>query len=250
MKKVIIVLLLFGFTISSTIVSHAEQKYSISEELSSEEREILKELLEEHPKYFEGQEGVIVSVSKEILYEKDLASEESMIPYATITDSYMTLYTTVMKMNDSKYDKFNLGGYFKWNKRPILTHRDGIGLAWSDNFTLESSSMQLYYSSSAFTGYNNSKSILNTVTPEAGVGYTFPIAYNVMPNTPTYLSYGTIRARVYKLNSSGSANVVTRYVHKKSGVNPSFSFSSSGPSISLGMGIIFDDKVAYGSFNY
>jgi len=213
---------------------------SLSVSLTDNEISLLEELSMLDPTHNDI-DGEIVSVSKLIVkqeYMESLShySTDDMIPLGPIGTNYMTMYVTVTRLIEAGYDKFQLYSYFRWDKTPFFQLTDGIALSWSDDFTLINSSMTLYYEGLAHTGYNNLKAYLSGVSPEKGVGYAFPKLYSIPGPGITYstsLQFGAIRAQIRKLNSSGTANVIAKYVHSKLSLSgPSFSYGN-GPSIGV-----------------
>lgn len=220
--------------------------------LTEEEINIVNELSEIDPN-FDPYEGEIISVSKTVLVETpETYNENGASTYGVIGDNYMDLYVTVSRINSSGFDKFKIYSYFKWKKQPYFKGTDALAIAWSDDFTLLSSSMNLYYTTehSDFTkGLNKSISNPSAVSPEAGIGYSFDL-FNAFPTA--FLQSGNLSAYVHKHDSTGTANVVTKYVHTKLNVGiSSFSFSKgSRPSISISVMGASDDRTAYNSFYY
>ena len=100
------------------------------------------------------------------------------------------------------------------------------------------------------SGRDNTNAYLSGVTPEVGVGYTFPFLNNKV-GYRGYLRLGTIRVNVRKHDSTASANVVAKYVHLTLGLSgPSFSFDSSGTSIGVFISSTYDSREVYTSWNY
>ena len=210
-----------------------------SSKLSSIELEYLEELGVLDPTH-NNIDGEIISVSKTKVSEKDIYGYEPRGPIGT---NYKTMYVTVTRINAPGYDQFQLDSYFKWDRTPFFGGTDGIALAWSDNFTMTYSAMTLYYKGEHFTGYNSGLAYLSGTAPEVGVGYAFPIRYNTASNTSVNLDNGTIRARVRKHDSTGTANMVAKYVHTKIGLTgPSFSYDKSGPTIGVSLGLTYDHR--------
>lgn len=238
---------------------HAEEKVeaTVSSLLTQNEISLLDELSALDPSHNDI-EGEIVSVSKIRVKQEDMETSfhsinNKVTPLGSIGTNYLTMYVTVTRLNETGYDKFQLYSYFRWDTPPFFELTDGMALSWSDNFTLINSSMTLYYKGMGFTGFNNTKAYLSGVAPEKGVGYAFPKSYSVVGSAaalPTSLQYGAIRAQIKKHNSTGTANVVSKYVHSTLTLSgPSFSYST-GPSIGVSIAGTFDHREVYTHWTY
>lgn len=235
-----------------------EEEATLNHDLTISELQFLEELSELDPTHNDVS-GEIVSVSKMrisdsaapiVIDESNPITPPSITPYGGIGTNYMTMYVTVTRLDDPGYDRFQLYSFFRWDLMPAMKMTDGIALAWSDNFTLLNSSMTLHYFGQSFNGYNNGKAYLSGTAPEAGVGYSFPMAHTVN-KYGNFVNFGAIRATVRKHNSTGSANVVAKYVHALIGFSgPSFSYSASGPSIGVSISSTYDYREVYSSWNY
>lgn len=257
--KLFLLGVLVSLTVASTSVVKAEEIQAVySETLSEAEIDLLNELTILDPTH-DDIDGEIVSVSKIKVSEADLTASEiedypAVQPFGAIQNNYMTMYVTVTRTtNDPGFDRFHLYSYFQWDKQPFFAKNDGIALAWSDNFTLVNSQVNFYYEAIGSydkSGWDNTNAYLSGVKPEVGVGYTFPFLNNKV-GYRGYLHHGTIRANVRKHDSTGSANVVAKYVHSTLGLSgPSFSFDSSGPSIGVSISSTYDSREVYTSWNY
>lgn len=256
-RKFKIALLMFlSMLLSVTPLSAADAELVFDIDMPEHEKEIARELQASDHEFFLKVDEVIVSATKEVFLESDYVSseegniltDETISPLGAIGSNYMTAYTVVVKINGTG-KSYRLSGYFTWDTKPFFLGNDGIALAWSDDFTLSSSKMSLYYTGTIYNGYYNSQASLSGVAPEKGVGYKFPLTYG--NNYPSSLKSGRIDAEIYKTSGTGSANVTLKYVHTKIGIgSPSFGFSGSGPSISISIISTYDTKEAYSSWNY
>lgn len=198
-------------------------------------------------------DGVLISVARTLTtISDDTAADisKSISTKSTIPASKLEIFVCVYQISEKPgKDNFKFHAYAEWNSQPILHLTDKLAMAWSDDFTLYYDSCKLYndiWPSGAF-GYCTRSS----VTPEAGVSYDCPMRIGAGGYTPAFDSYAfLLSAKVYKDNSSGSANVVSQYAHKTFGLGIGVSFSPA-PSISFSGAAIYDLSIPdYAAFSY
>ncbi len=187
--------------------------------------------------------GTIVSVSTTYF---DL--ESGMETMAVMPKSDFELTVVATRINEKSGDNYKFVACGKWIVNPFYEFTDGIGISWSDEFTLYEDYGYTYSkNSSGIPFYNFDAVVRNEVVPEAGV------AHDVDLNLGDRQDEIYLIAKVYKDDSSGSANVIATYGHvviRPSSIDVSI---SSGKEIGMSVGLASDIEMAspdYDYFNY
>lgn len=145
-------------------------------------------------------------------------------------------------------DAFKFVATGEWLVNPLYEFTDCIGISWSDDFTLYDDYGYTYtkdYNGLPF--FNFDALTRNDVSAEEGVAHDVDLLLFDRQDEVTLV------AKVYKANSSGSANVCASYGHviiTASSVDVSF---SKGKEISMSVGFASGIKKAspeYESFDY
>jgi hypothetical protein len=133
-------------------------------------------------------------------------------------------------------DNFKFVANAYWKVNPDFEFTDCIGIAWTDEFTLydDYAYTITYDYSNGIPLYNYDACTLNDVSGECGVAYDVNLILGERQDQIVAV------AKVYKDNTSGSANVVAEYGHvilRPSSVGVSFGLGKDGPSIGMDVGI-------------
>lgn len=187
-------------------------------------------------------DGEVISLTKK---QTLLDNNEQFNPLLrTMPVSDFDMVVAVQRISEKSGDNFKFVAVGLWNVNPVYEFTDCIGLAWSDDFTLYNDYSYTYTNSTGTSYY--SACTRNDVKPEVGVAYDVDLVLGRQEDQVCLV------AKVYKANSTGSANVVGEYGHvklKASSVDVSFSTSDIGMSVGFGASI---EKAApeYQYFNY
>ena len=162
----------------------------------------------------------------------------------------MSLIISVQRTQtqQSTYDYFIFTSKAQWLSVPTVRSLDLLAIAWSDNFTMHASDCKAYYS---ILGYVSGKTQLENTVPEAGVSYQVETSHT--SNYANYpISYVVEHAYVKKINSTDTANVMTKYAHKTLTIGSLSSSITGAPSISFSISLTgtYNTMVASTSFNY
>lgn len=180
---------------------------------------------------------VLVSVSTTYYNLEDKIQTMEVMPES---DFVLTVVAARIPENQFKKlgidpgnDAFRLIATGKWLVNPTYEFTDCMGISWSDEFTLKSTSgyaYTYYYPPANGPLYNYDALTLNKVDNEKGFAYDVDL---LLGERQDEISIGGI---VYKADSAGSANVSATYGHViLSPSSISVGFSSSGISMSVGI---------------
>lgn len=241
----------------STVVFAAEETnvYTTREGIVAE-RSISQSVIDDLPESMklelQKDDATLVSVST-TYFDLETGTETR----AVMPTSDFKLTVTASRLSDSQMQKDGVSGdAFKfvatgeWIVNPVFEFTDCIGITWSDDFTLYYDTGYAYTANYAGTGiplYNYDALTLNDVVPEQGFAYDANLLLFERQNEITIIG------KVYKAQSSGSANVCASYGHvviRPSSVDVSFSSGKEiGMSVGFGAGI---EKASpdYDSFDY
>jgi len=193
--------------------------------------------------------GEIVSVETENSYIYEPTATTKIMAAKTMPTKDFKLTVVAQRIKEKSGDNFKFTATGDWKASPFWELEDTIALAWSDSFTMYNDYSYMY-------GYVGSKQTMkpgsrNKVKNEVGVAHDVDLQPAVTDDKAVLV------AKVYKKNSSGSANVSAEYAHvtkvaKITGVTitggggapPSISFDISG-----GAGLE-EASPAYTSFSY
>jgi hypothetical protein len=206
-------------------------------------------------------EGVLLSVTAKMSLmaepRQDQISTAGMALSSTISSSQLYVITAVERITEkgTGYDNFKFTALGNWKTQPMIHDTDKMAMAWSDNFTLYSSDCVSYRTttdpnvlSTTRTGVTKS-----SVIPEAGVSYdlkTYTGPDMTRDKTGILVSF-RMTAKVYKNNSTGTANLVAQYAHKTIGLTGITVTLSASPSISFGGAVMYDvSEPAYSDWSY
>lgn len=227
------------FAMESTIETRIQDGVIVDNQISEEVIENLPEgMIEEIKK----DEGTIVSVTTQYVDFSEGVQTFAVMP---TSDFKLTVVSTRISEKAGK-DNFKFVACGEWLVNPIYEFTDCIGISWSDEFTLYSD-YGYAYTAGSIPKYDYDVATRNEVVAEAGVAYDIDLKLFDRQDE-IYLI-----AKVYKDNSSGSANVVASYGHviiKASGVDVSI---SSGKEIGMSVGFASGIEMAspdYDSFDY
>lgn len=193
--------------------------------------------------------GEIVSITEQESYV-DSGQPKSGISIMSMPTSDLKLTVVAQRINEkSGKDNFKFTATADWKKSPFWEFEDTIALGWSDSFTLYSDKSYMY-------GYVGSKQqikpgVRNKVKAEAAVAHDVDLQPAVTDDKAVLV------AKVYKNNSSGSANVTAEYGHvEKTASVVSMSFGAGGGSApTIGFDVDWNSTIneavpAYTSFSY
>lgn len=162
------------------------------------------------------------------------------------SDFKMTVVAQRITEKGSAYDNFKFVATGDWIESPFFEFTDTIALSWSDNFTL--------YSDYAYinTGgiYDYTRTQRATVDAEKGIAYDVDLRVGKNDGEVVLV------AKVYKNNSTGTANVVAEYGHVEIAardITVGFSGSKDGAEISMSIGFganLEKASPAYKDFTY
>lgn len=201
----------------------------------------------------ENAEGTLVSVSTSY-YDLDSGMETR----AVMPESDFKLTVTVSRLSDAimmtdgvEGDAFLFVATGEWLVNPFYEFTDCIGITWSDDFTLYFDNGYIYtedYQGTGLPKFDYDAMTLGEVAAEQGLAYEADLALLERQNEVTLV------AKVYKPDSSGSANVCASYGHViKMPGDFSVTFTA-GRKIDISVsGIATDIEMAvpdYKSFNY
>ncbi|MFZ5596619.1 MAG: hypothetical protein ACOY31_06365 [Bacillota bacterium] len=132
---------------------------------------------------------------------------------------------------------------WNWNYDPYYTLTDKFGMAWSDDFDIESAAWRyIAYGSDGIGNYatkNWTGSGMSQSQAATGAGWNYDIVDSFMQNNRLYLTYrhqgrGYVEISKWS-NKSGNneqASVVGKYFHQQMSPQATFTFSKT-PSISI-----------------
>jgi hypothetical protein len=177
--------------------------------------------------------GEIVSIQvTERNLDNDVSDSLSSGSFSIMTmptsDFVMTTVVQRLSYWGPSYDDFKFTTEGQWLTDPVYEFTDTIALAWSDSFTLYDDEAYIVL---ADYPYIDTNTVRNDVVPEVGVGYD--IDMQTGRTEESIILY----AKVYKYNSTDTANVVGEYGHvevRPSGVDIGF---SSSPDVSMSVGL-------------
>jgi hypothetical protein len=164
-------------------------------------------------------EGEIVSINEQgSVMEPDVKS--GSIGVMTIAQSTLKMTVVVQRISEKSGDNFKFVAEADWLKSPTYEFVDTIALAWSDSFTVYHDSSYMVNHLLGNTRYMAGSR--NKAVPEVGVGHDVDLLVGWTDDK------AILTAKVYKANSSGSANVVAEYGHIKINLSDiSLGFSNS-----------------------
>jgi len=198
-------------------------------------------------------EGVLVSIHKTLTPIEDNninQTPESNSLLLTIPSATLEVIVFVYRIYEKAgKDNFLFQAYALWHSQPIMHLMDKLALAWSDDFTLYQDKCKLY--NDMWPNGEYGYCLRSNVTPEAGISYDCPMQIGAGGYSFSFYSEAFLMsAKVYKDNSTGSANVVSQYAHKTIGLGIGVSFSPT-PSISFSGTAIYDLSIPdYAAFDY
>lgn len=247
LKIMLSILIIYSTVIPVLAEDNVYSKYN------AQELELISELEATDPS-FDIRNGEILSITKRIGY----MTEEGFIDIeeynsndrGLIDPSLMSLIISVQRTQtqQSTYDYFIFTSKAQWLSVPTVRSLDILAIAWSDNFTMHASDCKAYYS---ILGYVSGKTQIENTVPEAGVSYRVETSHT--SNHANYpISYVVEHAYVKKINSTDTANVMTKYAHKTLTIGSLSSSITGAPSIlfSISLTGTYDTMVASTSFNY
>ncbi|HZG55318.1 hypothetical protein [Paenibacillus sp.] len=144
----------------------------------------------------------------------------------------------------TSYDNFQFITEGDWIVNPNYEFTDAIALAWSDEFTVYDDYSYII----SGNWYDYSRTSLNAVVPEGGVGYDVDLQVGTDDDAVFLV------ATVYKNATTGTANVVGEYGHVEIMASSiGLGFSSTPPSVSMSVGFqsnLEKASPAYDDFAY
>lgn len=192
-------------------------------------------------------ESTLVSVST-TYYDLDTGSKtRAVMPTSDfkLTVTASRLSAAQMKKDGVSGDAFKFVATGEWLVNPTFEFTDCMGISWSDSFTLYSHTGYTYSKNANLIDYT--AVTLNSVSPEQGFACDVDLLLFSRQDEVT------ITGKVYKAQSSGSANVCASYGHvivTPSSVNVTYSSSKQlSMSVSWTSGIQMASP-DYKSFNY
>lgn len=191
-------------------------------------------------------EGEVVSISEKFTTlntRSQNAELGGLMPLAMPTSDFK-LTTVAQRITEkgSSYDNFKFTVEGQWKVNPNWEFTDTIAVAWSDEFTL-------YQDYAYINGYSTDTSRAK-VNAEKGVAYDVDLQLGKKEESILLI------AKVYKNNSTGTANVVGEYGHVELAardISVSFSGGSGGAEIGMSVGIVDNLNMAvpdYEDFTY
>ena len=211
-----------------------------SEGLSDYELEILEEIYDFDPTF--EVDGEFVSISKDVQYLGE-GLLDGIGTRGAIGDNYMTIYTTVSRVNTSGKDTFNVTATAKWKMTPMVRMQDGFAISWGKDFTLNSSSIKAWYKS---VGLVSGKTSQIAMKPDTGIGY----AVEASDYYGQSLDYVRIYANISHSDRVGSTNLSAQYAHSTFGVGGMGLSIGSGGSFNFSFAGTIDTMSAYKTFSY
>ena len=195
--------------------------------------------------------GEIISITEtETETDLDTNSKPSKISIMSMPTSDFKLTVVAQRISEkSGKDNFKFTATGDWKTSPTWEFEDTIALSWSDNFTLYSDYSYMY---GIVGGKQTLKpGVRNDAKPEAAVGHDVDLQPAITDDKAVLV------AKVYKTNSSGSANVMAKYGHVQltaSVVGLSFG-AGGGSTPTIGFDVDWNSTInqavpAYTSFNY
>lgn len=260
MKKILSIMLVVVMALSMSTAAFASETqglistYStkgitVDQQISSD---VVNDLPESMLKEIQNVGGTLVSVSTSY-YDLDSGGEtRAVMPTSDfkLTVSAARLDDAAMEADGVEGDAFVFVATGEWLVNPLYEFTDCIGITWSDEFTLYDDYGFAYtkdYMGLGIPFYNYDALTLNDVSPEQGFAYDANLLLFDRQDEIT------IVGKVYKEDSSGSANVCASYGHviiRASSVDVSF---SSGNEVAMSVGFVSDIQMAspdYEPFNY
>jgi hypothetical protein len=156
------------------------------------------------------------------------------ISRSAITDADFSVGISAQRIYEkgNRYDNFKfMAGCFFLNRDIVSLYKDKLAMSWSDEFTLYDDyafeTVETNFGSGLFVeDYNSKRLARSDVSAEAGLSYS----YDLFQKSQPYSIY--MVAKVYKLDSAGTAQVTAGYAHAIKNVDISFSVSAP-PQISF-----------------
>lgn len=238
----------FAAPSESSAPSHQVSGISVASSISNEQIDNLPHAIKDRLQEID---ATLVSVSTEYF---DLDPNTGVVTRSTMpeADFEITVTASQLSKSEKRYDNLNESddayefmAVGRWYVNPNFEFTDCIGITWSDEFTLYKDEGYTYSYGKGYKRY--STMTLNDVSPEQGFAYDADL--QLLDRQDEIVIMG----RVYKANSSGSANVCASYGHviiTASSVDVSF---SSGKEISFGVSWHAGIETAspdYAYFNY
>lgn len=196
-------------------------------------------------------DSTLVSVSTECFsldQNTGIATHAVMPTYdfrITVTASELSKGAKLIDGLKETDDAFEFVAVGRWYANPLFEFTDCIGITWSDEFTLYKDDGYTYSYEDGHKRYSTMK--LNDVSPEQGFAYDADL--QLFDRQDEIVIIG----RVYKPNSSGSANVCASYGHvtiRPSSIDVSFS-SGKELGMSVGLAAVLEKASPdYDYFNY
>lgn len=239
----------FASETQGAILTYTTEGITVEQQISPD---VVNDLPESMLKEIQNVGGTLVSVSTSY-YDLDSGTEtRAVMPTSdfklTVTASRLSDET--MEADEVEGDGFIFIATGEWLVNPLFEFTDCIGITWSDEFTLYDDYGYAYTANYMGTGvplYDFDALTLNDVSAEQGFAYDANLLLFERQNEIT------IVGKVYKDDSSGSANVCASYGHviiTASSIDVSF---SSGKEIGMSVGITSGIEMAspdYDYFNY
>lgn len=211
---------------------------------------VIDNLPESTKRELQNDDGTLVFTSTTYYDLETGSTSRSVMPTSDfkLTVTATRLSSSQMATDGVYGDAFKFVATGEWLVNPFFEFTDCIGISWSDDFTLYDDYGYTYTEDYHGMPYYNFDALTrNDVSAEEGVAHDVDLLLFDRQEEITLV------AKVYKANSSGSANVCASYGHvvvRASSVDVSFSSGQEiGMSVGFGAGI---EKAspAYASFNY
>lgn len=261
MKKMISSLIAIAMCVVFSVTACAQENSESSSTYITDsgikaDKQIVPDKIEDLPKSMQAVlssvDCTLVSYSEVFIDMETGAESRSVMPES---DFKMTVGVARLSEEEMKQDKVHGDAFMfmaagHWITNPIYEMTDCIALSWSDEFTLYYDEGYAYtenYNGAPY--FDSSVMTLNSVSAEAGFAYD--VNLKLFERQDEIIIIG----KVYKDDSTGTANVCASYGHViflPSSVDVSF---SGGKDSTLSMGVSIVSKIqmaspAYKSFDY
>ena len=208
------------------------------------------------------------SYTEETVYMNDDTEVEkddsAIVPHGHIDESMfkMQISKNTYLSSNNRVSKVNIVVYYEWVKNPMNKRTDGITVNWDSSiFTFEAGSFYSY-DKVLIHGVESKKLNESTVpdlAQQGGIGYSAVLGVHVDSSTPMGWARGTATFNILPTNpiyqsSSAEGGAVTsinvNYVHDKTPIFGSISFSYAGMGVTINAPIFNDNSSASLNFYY